>query len=66
MTSDRCPWAVKYGVTLHTRCFRQWGHPGSHLGRGLRDCLRQSVRWQHGDRREYLTSREDNWSWEES
>jgi hypothetical protein len=70
--STRCPWALRYGVTLVTRCIDGAGHLGSsfsregdgHIGRGLEIYPFQRVRWFPGDRREFTTERNDRFSWE--
>lgn len=64
--STRCRAAIKFGITLHTRCGRDrepthvW-----HEGRGLAEFPDQSVRWCEGDQRGYLTDRTDEHAWEE-
>lgn len=70
MTHLRCPWAIHYGVTLHTRCDLPPDHgvtvagPIAHEGPGLAQFPYQRVRWFPGDRREYRTERADPASWE--
>ena len=60
----RCPWAIRYGPTLHTRCHRDAGHAElSHEGKGLAQFPYQRVEWWPGDRREYRTDRPDPYSW---
>ena len=65
-TTSRCPWAVRFGG-LATRCFLDADHPlGNehlHRGRGLEDCP-TIIHWFAGDRREFVTERDDAWSWE--
>ena len=54
MPAVRCPWAVRFGVILHTRCQRPAGHPGrEHEGPGLAQFPYQRVSWLDGDRRAY-------------
>jgi hypothetical protein len=66
MTPARCPWAIKFGTTLHTRCSKAAGHPGEeHEGRGLAQFAYQRVSWLRGDRREYETTRDDAHAWVE-
>jgi hypothetical protein len=67
--STRCPWALRYGVTLVTRCIDGAGHLGSagvgqHIGRGMEAYPYQRVQWWPGDRREFTTERNDRFSWE--
>jgi hypothetical protein len=66
---SRCPWAIQYGVTLHTRCIKDAGHENNpntatHMGRGLREFPDQTIRWLNGDRRQYMTHRDDQYSWD--
>jgi hypothetical protein len=63
--AKRCPWAIKYGVTLVTRCMRENGHEGSHVGRGLVQFPYQTVEWFEGDRRQFISERPDEYSWQE-
>jgi hypothetical protein len=63
--STRCPWAVKFGVVLNTRCLLEEHHNGWHEGPGLAEFPYQKVNWFTGDRREYQTGREDASAWEE-
>ena len=63
--NERCPWAIKFGVTLHTRCQEVIGHPGSHAGRGLEWFPYQHIEWFPGDQREYQTDRVDEHAWQE-
>lgn len=71
--ADRCPWAVKFGVTLTTRCIRGAGHgvdaPDDHEtlheGRGLPQFEYQRIQWLPGDRREFKTTRDDKHAWED-
>lgn len=62
--NDRCPWAIAFGVMLHTRCQSNEGHPGLHEGPGLAGYPDQRIRWALGDRREYLTDRADLYAWD--
>lgn len=66
---ERCDWAIKWGVTYHTRCMRD-AHDvptdGAHTARGLAEFPYQLITWYAGDRREYQTDREDEHSWEET
>ena len=68
----RCRWAIRYGVTLATRCDRPAGHgtagePGysGHEGPGLPEFPYQRIEWFAGDQRAFLTDRDDMASWEE-
>lgn len=69
----RCPWAIRFGVVLHTRCDKLIGHlaPGlsvatrQHRGNGLAEFPYQRISWLPGDSREYLTQRNDKYAWEE-
>jgi hypothetical protein len=63
--ADRCPWAIKFGVTLHTRCRLPKGHAPGHEGRGLVQFPYQRISWFEGDRREYQTERENKNAWED-
>jgi hypothetical protein len=61
----RCPWAIQFGLTLHTRCDRDAGHQGAHEGPGLARFPYQRVQWYPGDRREYEEhERLDTSAWE--
>jgi hypothetical protein len=61
----RCPMAVRFGVTLHTRCAYPAGHEAlMHEGRGL--FPDQRITWAPGDVREYRTDRTDELAWEEA
>lgn len=70
----RCPWAIHFGVNLHTRCGLREGHceirPGQvvqrleHTGPGMAQFPEQTVVWYHDDRRQYLTSHDSPNSWE--
>lgn len=69
--SKRCPMAIKFGVTLHTRCRLDARHNTfsstamrQHEGRGLEHYPEQAIHWLPGDRREYETDRTDEYSWE--
>ncbi len=71
-TYERCRWAIRFGVTLHTRCKREAGHGVdnhgdqlAHKGRGLEEFSYQRVEWFPGDRREYETDRSDDFAWEQ-
>lgn len=61
---SRCPMAIKFGVTLHTRCGLEAGHPDMHEGKGLEPFDFQRVSWLPGDRREYESARDDAHAWE--
>lgn len=66
---SRCTWAIQYGTTLATRCYKELGHVfdpnnGTHVGKGLIEFPYQEIRWFDGDRRQFLTEREDEYSWE--
>lgn len=64
---DRCPWAIRYGFSLRTRCRREIHEPKEgHEGNGLEDYPYQTINWFAGDQREFLTSRTDTFSWEDS
>lgn len=68
LIAERCPWAIKWGVTLHTRCMLAPDHTsngGMHQGRGLEQFSYQRIEWLPGDRREYQSSRTDEYCWEE-
>lgn len=62
---SRCPWAIKFGVKLHTRCKKPPDHIDNHVGRGLPEFEFQRIEWMAGDRREYMTERDDAHAWEE-
>lgn len=65
-TAKRCPWAIRFGIRLHTRCDKAMGHEDQqHEGPGLSQFPAQRVAWSTGDRREYLTGRGDEHAWEE-
>ncbi len=70
--TKRCPWAIRYGVTLTTRCFLKAGHrvdsPGGygHEGKGLKQFPYQRIEWFPEDRRAFKTDRDDAFSWEET
>ena len=67
---NRCPWAIKGGVTLTTRCTLTEGHEEAlprepkHVGRGLPAFPYQRIMWLPGDRREFKTERTDEYAWE--
>lgn len=70
----RCPWAIKYGMALATRCTKDAGHEedvndSTHAGRGLVQYPEQTIRWLHGDTRQFTTDNEAEYSyhvdWEE-
>ncbi len=65
--SERCHHAIKFGVTLHTRCLKDADHQdhGSHVGRGLQEFPGQVIEWFESDRRAYLTDREEEYAWED-
>lgn len=65
----RCPYAIRF-VTLNTRCRLKEGHIESglefHEATGLAQFASyQKFSWLPGDRREYLTDREDTCAWHE-
>lgn len=60
----RCPYGLNYG-SLSTRCMFKPGHNGPHEGKGLRKFTYQRVRWFAGDGREFITERNDEFSWSE-
>ena len=64
--ADRCPYAIKFGVTLHTRCHLDAGHGALHEAAGLAAFDYQRISWLTGDRREYTTDRSDERAWEVS
>lgn len=61
---DRCPWAIKAGTTLTTRCSKTAGHDGKHEGKGLAEFTYQRWDWLPGDRREFETDRVDEYAWD--
>jgi hypothetical protein len=65
-TQARCPWAIKGGTTLTTRCMLA-PHEGDdeHIGRGLAELDYQRWHWHAGNRREFLTDRTDEYAWED-
>jgi hypothetical protein len=65
MPEERCPWTIKFGVTLHTRCSLPVEHLGNHEGRGLREFPYQKIEWLSGDRREYRSASRLPFAWEE-
>jgi hypothetical protein len=60
---ERCPYAIGFGVTLHTRCAYEAGHQGNHQGRGLQEFPYQTIEWIPGDRREYTTELDHDYAW---
>jgi len=64
----RCRHAILFGVTLTTRCDKDADHikgpDGWHEGPGLAEFPYQRVQWLSGDRREFLTDRDDKAAWE--
>jgi len=60
----RCPWAIKFGITLNTRCTLEAGHPGLHVAKGLADFDHQRIDWHPGHGNEFLTDRDDEHAWE--
>jgi hypothetical protein len=65
IAEDRCPWAIKFGIGLHTRCGLPRGHAeDKHIGPGLEEYGYQELHWFAGDSREYETDRDDQWCWE--
>jgi len=63
--AKRCPWAIKFGVMLTTRCQWDAGHDGTHMGLGLAEFPYQKIEWFAGDRREFHTERRDHFAWED-
>jgi hypothetical protein len=62
---DRCPWAIKFGTSLTTRCQKEDGHHGEkHEGKGLQEFAYQRISWFAGDRREFKTERTDEFAWD--
>ncbi len=63
--SDRCPWAVRYGANLVTRCFLAADHDprAGHQGRGRKD-TQQVITWYPGDAREFESTSNSLWAWE--
>lgn len=61
---ERCPFAIKYGTTLATRCLLK-AHEGQHVGKGLARFPSQRIHWFPGDRREFKTDRKDEFSWDQ-
>lgn len=60
-----CPWAISFG-TITTRCKKPLlNHGDSHEGRGLEQFPYQVIEWFKGDRREFKTTREDFYAWED-
>lgn len=66
MTPPRCPWAINFGGTLHTRCMLDNGHATMHTARGLAQFEYQRINWLPYDRRSYETDRTDESAWEGS
>ena len=64
MSQPRCPWAINFGGSLHTRCRWQVGHESYHQGNGLEQFEYQRIDWLPGDRREYETDRTEEHAWE--
>lgn len=64
-SAKRCPWAIKFGAKLTTRCQWDLDHEGSHLGHGLAEFSYQTIEWFPGDRREFRTDRRDHFAWEQ-
>lgn len=64
--NPRCPWAIRFGFTLHTRCKLDAGHEGWHQGRGLAQFPKQVIHWAAIDCRAYQTNRGDTHAWEET
>ena len=68
-TAHRCSVAIKFGVTLHTRCNKAHDHclrgDFMHNGPGLESVPGQIIEWWDGDRRQYVTTRQDKFSWAE-
>jgi hypothetical protein len=66
MDAPRCTWAINIGGTLHTRCLLEVDHGTvlhpMHTARGLTEPTR--ISWFPGDRREYITDRQDEHAWE--
>lgn len=61
---SRCHVAIKYGTTLTTRCrLKDTGHE-QHRGKGLAEFPYQEIVWLAGDRRTFLSSRDDEFAWE--
>jgi hypothetical protein len=65
MADKRCPWAIRGGVLLHTRCSKD-AEPAHdrHEGPGLAEFPYQRWDWLAGDRREYLTDIDEPFAWE--
>lgn len=64
----RCPYAIKAGITLTTRCMEDDSHlldERNHVGKGLAEFPYQRIEWLPGDRREFITERDDEFAWEE-
>lgn len=63
--SERCPWAIRFGANLVTRCFLDVGHDGrrGHKGRGLKDSP-TVITWHAGDGRGFESNRADHWAWQ--
>src|SRR5512143_260514 len=63
----RCPWAIRAGVVLNTRCTKP-ALPlhDEHEGPGIAEFSYQRIHWYQGDRRQYQTTRMDPSAWEQS
>lgn len=62
----RCPWAVRFGATLASRCRLDADHGSArHEAGGLAQFPYQKVNWFRGDRREFLSDRDDVNTWTE-
>lgn len=56
---------MRFGVYHSTRCGRRIGHTEeTHLGPGLALYGAQEIEWFPGDRREYITCRDEQCAWE--
>lgn len=67
---DRCPYALHWGITQHTRCMLRRDHvkrraTEMHEGRGYKHLPNQVVKWFPADPSEYLTDRKNAHTWEE-
>jgi hypothetical protein len=66
VTVKRCRHAIHWGVIQHTRCIREADPVHTrHSGKGLSLFPDQRIEWFEGDRRSYLTDRNDEYSWTE-
>jgi hypothetical protein len=61
----RCTSAIRFGPTLCTRCTLAPDHDGAHLGKGFQELEFQRIIWETGDSREFETSDDNEWAWEE-